>query len=175
MAAAAGLPALSAQQVQPNEQAKKDRLAKLTEEVMSKMVAQLNACPVGFRAEVDPRLTLRDVKNGKKDADSTFLRVIFEPTDAKTTIVSASVTAHGVAPHGQLMLVGQSADENRTQAFELTRGTGTAGLVQKEIEVTAVPFVRWVELNQITYADGSVWHAAEGTTCKSVLSKFHPV
>lgn len=133
------------------------------------------ACPVGFHAAVDPRLTLREVKNGKKAVDATLVRLDFTPVDTKKTIVAASVTAHGVAPHGELMLVEQAADDSRTQAFELTQGTNPAGLVWTEVRVTAMPLVRWVELNQITYADGSVWHAAEGTTCKSVLSRFHPV
>ncbi len=175
MMAAAGSLALSAQQTQPKEQTERERLTKMVDEVMAKMVAQLQSCPVGFRAEVDPRLTLREVRNGRKDSDSTRVRLSFTPADAKKTIVAASVTAHGFAPTSQFMLVGQTADDTRTQAFVLTQGRGAAGLVQTEVEVTVVPFVRWVELNQITYADGSVWHAAEGTTCKSVLSRFHPV
>ena len=171
MMAAAGL---AAQQVQTKDQAEKEQLAKQADKVMAQMVAQLNPCPVGFRAEVDPRLTMREVKNGRKDPDSTLVQLSFTPVDVKKTVVAANVTAHGIAPHGQFMQVDERADENRTQAFELTRGRA-AGLWGSEIEVTAMPFVRWVELNQVTYADGSVWHAAEGATCKAELSKFHYV
>ena len=172
LASSAGL---VAQHMQANDQAVPDELNKKADALMVELLAQAGACPVGFRAEVDPRLTMRAVKKGKTDVDPTLLRLEFQPVEAKKTIVAASVTAHGVAPHGELMRVGQTTDENRTQGFELTRAEGQMALSGTEIEVTAVPFVRWVELNQITYKDGSVWHAAEGKPCRAVLSRFHPI
>jgi hypothetical protein len=172
VAAAAGL---AAQQAKPTEQAERDRLTKLADQVMVEMAAQLNACPVGFHAEVDPRLTLRQVQNGKQAADSTLVQLHFDPIEPKKAIVSASVTAHGFAPASAFLLVQQTLEDNRTQAFELKGGSSTAGLVRTEVDVTAVPFVRWVELNQVTYADGSVWHPAAGLACKARLSKFHYV
>jgi hypothetical protein len=143
--------------------------------MMVEMVAQLNACPVGFRAEVDPRLTLREVRNGKQAAYSTLVQLRFDATPAKKSIVSANVTAHGFAPASKFLLVQQTPEDNRTQAFELKGGSSTAGLVRTEVDVTAVPFVRWVELNQVTFADGTVWHPAAGLVCKAELSRFHYV
>jgi hypothetical protein len=172
MMAATGL---SAQQAKPNDQAEKDRLTKMADHVMVEMAAQLKACPVGFRAEVDPRLTLRQVQNGKKTTESTLVQLHFDSVEPRKAIVAAIVTAHGFAPTGELMLVQQTPEDNRTQAFELKGGSRTAGLVQKEVEVTAVPFVRWLELDQITFADGTVWHPAAGLACKAELSKFHYV
>jgi hypothetical protein len=141
----------------------------------AEMAAQLHACPVGFRAEIDPRLTLREVRNGKQAADSTLVQLHFDSIEPKKVIVAASVTAHGFAPTSLFMQVQQTPEENRTQAFEL-KGAGSAGgLMRTEVEVTAVPFVRWVELNQITFADGTVWHPAAGLACKAELSRFHYV
>jgi hypothetical protein len=79
---------------------------------------------------------MREVKKGKKEADPTLVQLSFQTTDAKKTIVSASVTAHGVAPMSEFMLVDQKVDESRTQAFEL-KSVGTEGLVQREVDVTA--------------------------------------
>lgn len=167
----AGATLLPAQQIKPLQ----ERSARAADQIMTRMVVLSQACPIGFRAEIDPRLTLRDVKNSKRMEESTFVRLHFTTADVSKTIVTASVTAHGVSPHGELMLVGQKTDDNRTQAFELTPANPTAGLLQTELHVTAVPFVRWIELNQVTYDDGTVWHAAEGAVCKAGLSNYHPV
>ncbi len=163
--------ALPAQQAQ----AKSDQLTKRADELMAQVIRQAQACPVGFQAEVDPRLVKREVKDGKKVVESTSVRLSFMPTDAKKTMVAASVTAHGIAPSGQLMLVSGSLEESRTQAFQLKWASGAAGLLEREVTVTDVPFVRWVELNQVTYGDGTVWSAAEGASCRAELSKFHYV
>ena len=162
---------LPAQQTKPLQ----ERSGRAADQIMTRMVVLSQACPIGFRAEIDPRLTLRDAKNSKRVEESTFVRLHFTTADVRKTIVTASVTAHGVSPHGELMLVGQNTNENRTQAFELTQANRTAGLSETELHVTGVPFVRWIELNQVTYDDGSVWHAAEGAVCKAGLSNYHPV
>ena len=134
-----------------------------------------DSCPVGFHAEVDPRLLMRAAKDGRGKADATVVRLDFEARGTHKKISAARVTAYGVAPAGLLMPVGQAPGAKRTQAFEITPGKADAGLVSTEINVTAVPFVRWVQLNQLTYSDGSVWHATPGLACKSALTGFHLV
>jgi hypothetical protein len=58
-------------------------------------------------------------------------------------------------------------------AEESFRITGeAAGLLVREIWMHKVNTVSWVDLNEIEYADGSVWRASANARCRAVPSNF---
>jgi hypothetical protein len=134
-------------------------------------------CPVKFGASIDTRAIVRSIgdRGGDrgKDPNAPLLDLTFGP--GKTAkIVGASVTVHGLSPQSLYLPVGQRPSEDRTQTFEFN-SQPQAALAGTEVLVTKMSFVRWAELTQLRYADGSTWQPSAYARCKAVPSGFRLV
>jgi hypothetical protein len=130
-------------------------------------------CPVNFGASIDTRVIVRSIGDRGKDPNAPLLNLTFGP--GKTAkIVGASVTVHGLSPQSLYLPVGQRPSEDRTQTFEFN-SQPQAALAGTEVLVTKMSFVRWAELTQLRYADGSTWQPSAYARCKAVPSGFRLV
>ena len=130
-------------------------------------------CPVFFGAQVAGRAVARTIDDMRKNPDAPLLRLTFSP---ERTIVSAHVVIHGSQGSGLLLPVaGQSGQTkaDSTQNFELKRLSGQQTVADAEVRVTQLRLVRWAELTEVRFADGSAWHPTSDAQCRAVSSLFH--
>jgi hypothetical protein len=70
------------------------------------------------------------------------------------------------------MPAGSSSRDDVVEIFQLGRGTGAASLIRSDIWMHRMSTVRWVELTEMEYADGSVWREADGSRCRATPDLF---
>jgi hypothetical protein len=129
-----------------------------------------DGCPIGFGAQVNGRAIVRTVEDRKKNGDGPLLELMFAVHDTPR-IVSASVMVHGLSSSDRYLPVSQRPDENISQRFELGGERGV-GLTEAEVRMNRILFVRWAEVTDLRYADGTVWHASPEAQCRTVPSKL---
>ena len=130
-------------------------------------------CPVFFGAQIDVRAVARTIDDMHQNPDAPLLRLTFGPG---RTILSTNVVIHGSQGSGLLLPVaGQSGQKtaDTTQNFELKRLSGQPTVADAEVRVTQLRLVRWAELTEVTFADGSIWHPTSDAQCRAVPSLFH--
>ena len=85
------------------------------------------------------------------------------------------MVVHGLLASAGYLPVGERSQTARTQAFELNLAPGKAAVAETEVTVTKMRFVRWAELTELRYADGSTWHPSGTAECRAVPSLFRLV
>lgn len=129
-----------------------------------------NACPVGFTAERRSSHELEFV-NGGLSKSRQWVHLTFGRGDAQT-IVKVSVTAHGASDKPHAMPASAGIDEDITETFQFERKSGEPGLLASNLSTHTMGSVRWVELTELDYADGSVWRESKASQCRATPSGF---
>jgi hypothetical protein len=83
-------------------------------------------------------------------------------------VVQASVTVRGFADKArvvQTMSSSDSPDAARTMDVRFLAGSGKE--VSADLRVPGLTAVSAIDLNSVTYADGSIWKLAAGGSCRS--------
>jgi hypothetical protein len=124
-------------------------------------------CPVGFSVERRSAVKVIETKGATERRQGQGLEVKLGQKDA-AEIVSAEVTVHGHS--AKLRVLPVSDDTDASERFQITGEA--AGLLVREIWMHRVNTVSWVDLNEIEYANGSVWRASANTRCRAVPSNF---
>jgi hypothetical protein len=122
-----------------------------------------SGCPVGFSAERRSTTEVRYAKDGKQ-LRGQGLELKFDLQTKK--ILKANVTVRGVTGAGRLMPAGSAGSDDVAEIFQLGTGAGEESLRHSSIWTERVATVRYVDLTEISYADGSVWHASQGERCR---------
>ena len=125
-------------------------------------------CPVHFGAEVSGRAVARSAKDAKKDDSAQLLELKFSPLSAH--IVSATVIVHGLSQKGRFLPANSATHEDETQVFHLKEASGTPGLVHSDVWISKMTVIKWAELTELQYEDGSVWQPSKDSQCRSVPS-----
>jgi hypothetical protein len=126
-------------------------------------------CPAGFSVERRSTLNVVETKGAEERRPLQGLEVKVGRKDA-AGIVSADVTVHGYSARRRVLPTVSGADPDASESFRITGEA--ASLLIKEIWMHRVNTVSWVELNEIEYANGSVWHSSAGARCNAAPSKF---
>jgi hypothetical protein len=130
-------------------------------------------CPVKFGAAVSSRAVVRSTTDLPRNGSAVLLQLSFNGVGAPK-IFKASVRVHGWAPARRFLPVGAAPQEDRTQVFQLVDTSGGAGLAHRDLWVSRM-LVRWAEITELRYADGSVWRASKESYCRATPSLFHLV
>jgi hypothetical protein len=130
-------------------------------------------CPVRFGAAVSSRAVIHTANDLPADGSAVLLQLSFMGTGAPK-IAKASVRVHGWVPARRFVPVGSAPPEDRTQVFQLVDTSGTSGLVNRDVRVNRM-LVRWAEITELRYADGSVWKTSQDSYCRATPSLFHLV
>jgi hypothetical protein len=130
-------------------------------------------CPVTFGAAVSSRATVETTKGIRRDASAVVLQLSFKGTGGRK-IFKASVRVHGWAPAPRFVPVGAAPQVDRTQVFQLVDTSGESGLENRNVRVSRM-LVRWAEITELSYADGSVWRTSRASYCRTTPSLFHLV
>jgi hypothetical protein len=125
-------------------------------------------CPVGLRVEQNGSLVAyKNAKSGSADdVDQRSLqRFDFKMTNfLPHEIVNAQITAHAFSDKWRVFSVpAPTPDLAKTVdvAFDV-KGNSSA---TRELSFAHFPAVRTFDVNSVTYADGSTWHASSPGAC----------
>ena len=128
------------------------------------MQASAAGCPVGFAARRAPDGGLITVRPAVKARRQSYDITLTPGSDH--AITQALITLHGLAG-GQVVPAKNSAAGNATESFNLTTsGSGAKPLLHSTVYTSKLTGVQWVELNELTYADGSTWHESDTAVCR---------
>ena len=122
-------------------------------------------CPVGFSAERRATTEVRYAKDGKQ-IRGQGLELKFDSQADPKKILKANVTVRGVTGAARVMPAGSASSDDVSEIFQLGVAAGEDSLRHSSIWTQRVATVRWVDLTEVSYADGSVWHASQGTRCR---------
>jgi hypothetical protein len=128
-------------------------------------------CPVGFSAERRSTTEVRYAKDGKQLRGQGLELKFDSPTEPKK-ILKANVTVRGVTGAARVMPTGSDSADDVAEIFQLGVAAGEDSLRHSSIWTQRVATVRWVDLTEVSYADGSAWHASQGVRCRVEPSKF---
>jgi hypothetical protein len=122
-------------------------------------------CPVGFSVQRRSAAEVNWASSEARDGvQGLGLGVVFVAKDAGR-ILKVDLTVHGMGAGPRMMpAAGGSPDGDVTEIFQLARGENLE--LPPGVWMRRVKSVRWVDLTEIEYADGSVWKAAAGSRCR---------
>lgn len=125
------------------------------------------SCPVGFSASRVAAPTMMVTKGAEPKHSSLGLQLNFSRPDA-AQIVKASITVHGPSNKAQVTPASTKADTDMTETFELRSDAQAKNLLHAAVWMKKMGAVKWVDLTEIEYANGSVWHASSNSKCRAV-------
>jgi hypothetical protein len=131
------------------------------------------SCPVGFSASRTAVPVMMATKNTEQ-YPRLGLQLDFSHPNA-LMIAKASITVHGASGKGHIIPAGDATDTDRTETFNLQSNPGIENLRSSKVWLKKMSAVSWVDLTEIEYADGSVWHASPISKCRATPSNFLPV
>ena len=127
-----------------------------------------STCPVGLEVEQNGSLVAhKDAKSGPADDvdQRSSQRFDFKMTNfLPHDIVNAEITAHAFSNKWRVFSVPASTPdlwETVDVAFDV-KGNGSAS---RELSFAHFPVIRTFDVNSVTYADGSTWHASSPGAC----------
>jgi hypothetical protein len=113
------------------------------------------------------------VVTGQDNASQKLDLQLSNPRDTRA-VTHAQITVHGLTAHGRITPAASGSSATATVAkqvdLQLSVAPGasaSAGLVFK-----GFTSVRWIDLDSLTYADGSTWHASPQHNCQIVPNRF---
>ena len=128
-------------------------------------------CPVGFAASRVTDVAMRRTANPKDSetqkwsrSEPLALRLIFSPK-ADSTIAQARVILHGLSG-AQVVPASQHEASESSESFAVSPSAGAHDRFSSVVYTEKLTGVTWVELKELAYANGTVWHESANATCR---------
>ena len=135
-------------------------------------------CPVGMEVTHNGRFVERNAKSGPADdvvPSTPEQRINLKMTNLLPhDIVNAEITARGFSHNSRLVLVSPGAQETPDLAKTVDVALDVKGNSSASHELSFAHFsaIRTIEVNSVTYADGSTWRASSPGACSVAPSLF---
>lgn len=137
----------------------------------SPSVGRASSCPIALHVQIDGRAIAQSASDRKNGGDGALLNLNFG-AKGSLKVMAAIITVHGSGPSGRYQPVGHQVESSDSlQVVELGQ-EGGAPLVSREVRVR-FPLVSQVELTELRYADGTIWHSSADANC--IVSPSHLV
>lgn len=140
-----------------------------SQEEVLKLAANVlaNSCPISLHARHAPGGEVIET-NGKRiqDAVQRLHLIIGDPNSRR--IVAANVTVRGFsnkARYMPTMSTEDSSDAAKTLDVRFPSGAGNES--STDVAVPGLNAVTSIDLNSVSYSDGSTWKLAAGSSCRS--------
>jgi len=135
---------------------------------------KISTCPISLHAQQSSAATRREVasRDTRPEGIAQSLHLTVTNPDSRR-VVAANVTVHGFANKARLMQVmssQNSSDAAKTMDVRFSAGPGKE--VSADLRVPDLTAVSEIELNSVTYADGSTWKLTAGSSCSSWIDGF---
>lgn len=128
----------------------------------------LSACPIGMRASQGLWDHAIAVKRGLGD-QKFGQRIILTLNDAHPArVVAATVKVHGLTGKSHMLQTagGSNADSDAARILQVRFAVTSEGSVSGDLYVPGFTSVSSVELQQVSYADGSTWNISVPNLCR---------
>ncbi len=87
-------------------------------------------------------------------------------------IVSAQITAHGLSGKDRFIELSNASDSDLTKTVDVAMDVKGNARASKDLSLSHFTAITSIELNSITYADGSTWRAASPGACSVTPDPF---
>jgi len=133
-------------------------------------------CPIGFRADRQASPQILAAGDTQKNTPALGLHITLDHQTAPA-IESIEITVYGVSPKVQVLPTNQWAAVTDTRdivskSFQLQRSAGAETLNNADIWMHQVGALRWVDLNEVRYTDGTSWRPSGSAKCRAVPSNL---
>ncbi|NYF92023.1 hypothetical protein RBB79_20310 [Tunturiibacter empetritectus] len=131
-------------------------------------------CPIGFRANRQSTAQVLSANNADKNGPVLGLHITLDQPPI-AAIESIEVTVYGVSPKGRIVPTDFRSTEANTRdtvskSFLLERSADDKTLSNADVWMNRVGALRWVDLNEIRYNDGTIWRPSGSEKCRAVPS-----
>lgn len=123
-------------------------------------------CPVAMRAERRGTQWVMQARSGGRSVAGQ--RIYLEIERGKDTAVEAKVTVHGTRARARFLPALSTENQGAADAlksFTLHANSADKGNIASDLRLEGFTSVQSVNLDSITYADGSVWTARAAQRC----------
>jgi hypothetical protein len=147
-----------------------------TSSVVLKSIPVGTECPIGFRANRQASAQVLAASDPQKSTPALGLHLTLDHQTAPA-IESIEITVYGVSPKGQVLPTNQWTADTDTRdiiskSFQLQRSAGSETLNNADIWMHQVGALRWVDLNEVRYTDGTSWRPSGSAKCRAVPSNL---
>jgi hypothetical protein len=139
------------------------------QKAMAQISPMIDTCPVALHAQQFSAATRREVGSDdpRPKGVAQSLHLILTNPDSRR-VVAANVTVRGFADKARFVETLSSPDNSdaaRTMDVRFLAGSGKE--VSADLRVPGLTAVSAIDLNSVTFADGSIWKLAAGSSCRS--------
>jgi hypothetical protein len=123
------------------------------------------SCPVGVYAQHSPLGAVEQIRTSTAHHQLAY-NITLRALDTRL-IAQARITLLGLSGP-QVLPVGQNATSspNAAETFTLTPGATAKPSFDSVVYAHKLTGVRFIQLDDVTYADGTQWHQTSGRTCR---------
>ena len=131
-------------------------------------------CPIGFRANRQASPQILSAGDIQKNTPALGLHLTLDHQTAPA-IESVEITVYGVSPRGRIVPTDfKTADANTrdtvSKSFLLERSANDKTLSNADVWMHQVGALRWVDLNEVRYTNGTIWRPSGSEKCRAVPS-----
>ena len=149
----------------------KQTVAQQTAVTVVEIAPPPGSCPISLHARHAPGGDAIEVNGTRIQDTAQRLHLSISDSDSRR-IVAANVTVRGFsnkARYMPTMSTQDSSDAAKTLdvRFPSGPGSGTGKESSTDLAVPGLTAVTVIDLNSVTYADGSTWKLAAGSSCRS--------
>jgi hypothetical protein len=145
-----------------------------------------DACPIGLTATQDSNQSLLRTLRGQAPTPSTdlpaqALRIAIH-NKRLPRIVAVDLDVHGTSPGARIIAKDAAKDalhspaafhtEDAVKHVHLNSSVASDQRVLEDVTVAALTSVASIEVTELRYADGSVWHASPYAQCETPPDSF---
>jgi hypothetical protein len=142
---------------------------KQTQTVIIQMPAGNSACPIAMHARHGVSGDLLAVGNSRPKGAAQLLHLTLT-NGASRQITGGEVTVRGLTGKGHVTEALSAGDDSSGTALNLSVkfSAGANNDIFADLWVPGMTAVYSIELNSVTYADGSSWKLPTGTACRTI-------
>jgi hypothetical protein len=121
-------------------------------------------CPVGVQAQHAPQGAVHQV-NRPANHYKLGYNISLSSFDSRL-IRQATITLRGLEGAQVLPASYGSSKADATERFTISPGASPKPTFESIVYTQKLTGVLWIEVNQVSYADGTEWHQAPGSVCR---------
>jgi hypothetical protein len=133
------------------------------------VTSPFGSCPVELTAEQAHDGGLALARDRSRAAHSEQVLDLTIRNSRLSRILSAQIEV-GTSPHGRVVALHsagkQDAVADAVRSLRVEESVPANQQRTHRVSVRDLTSVQWIEVMELTYADGSAWHAGEGRTCR---------
>jgi hypothetical protein len=125
-------------------------------------------CPVALSARHSRDSGVVQVSPGSEPHRQGY-SIGFKPLGPRS-VEQARITLHGMSGAHVVPVKDHPADA--TESFTVSPSAGPNHLFQSVVYLDKLTGVQWIEINELTFADGTAWHESANSFCRVTPNGF---